>query len=609
MPVAPQVWHYRQSVDYMIELYRAMIDYGSRNRETLLYNSYVMARHSIEKGGKDSWTIGADRVEALTVAAEKARLENPDPMAGRGRGGLGGGGGGDAVVGFGGPPAPSELYEKILHDPAHRDPRGYIISPDQADFPTAVKFVNVLLKGGAEVMRATKDFTVAGKNYPAGSFIFKTAQAYRPLILDSFEPQHHPTDLSYPGGPPKRPYDITGWTIAAQMGVQFDRVMESFDGPFEQLGFDLLPPPVAKVGGVANPVGYLVSHKENDSFVLINRLLKAGAEVYWLKDEVTANGKGFGTGTIYVPASAAAKPIVEAGAKGLGITIMGVAATPKGDALKLKPIHIGLVDIYGGSMPSGWLRWMFEHYEFPFELVFPQVLEGGNLKSSYDSIVFPSDTYTEGRGGRGGFAFRNGPAPESLPEEYRSMLGTISASKTVPPVRKFVEDGGTVIGMGAAATIGEAMGLPVENFLVEPGPDGKPKPLTSEKVYIPGSVLNIKFNNKDPIAYGMRDTGYVFFDTSPVFRLKSDSTTKLSQVAWFDTKTPLYSGWAIGQEYLNGGCMATQASIGAGKVVLMSFEATFRGTPHDDFKLLFNSLYYGSATPVTLGQSPGAGTN
>ncbi len=626
-PVAPQIWHYRQSVDYMIELYRAMIDYGSRNRETLLYNSYVMARHSIDKGNRDSWTITPDRVDALKVAAEKEREANPAGAAGgrggRGRGGRGGGGaaagggGGDAVVGFGGPPAPSELYEKILHDPAFRDPRGYIITPDQDDFPTAVKFLNVLLKGGAEIMRATKDFTVAGKNYPAGSFVIKCAQAYRPLILDSFEPQHHPTDLSYPGGPPKRPYDITGWTIAAQMGVKFDRIMEGFDGPFEQLGFDLLPAPASAIAGAANPVGYLVSHKQNDAFILTNRLLKAGADVYWLKDEVMVEGKGLGTGTIYVPASAAAKPILEKGAKDLGVTIIGVAAAPKGDATKLKPVHIGLVDVYGGSMPSGWLRWMFEKYEFPFELVFPSVLEAGNLKSSYDVIVFPSGVYTEGRGGRGGLG--GGPlgggggfgafAPEMIPEEFRSMLGAITKEKTVPAVRKFVEDGGTIIGMGSAATIGEAMGLPVDNFLVEAGPDGKPVPVSSDKFYIPGSVLSIKFNNKDPIAYGMPDAGYVFFDSSPVFKLNMDAQPKLSRVAWFDTKTPLYSGWAIGQEHLDGGDMATEASVGAGKIVLMSFEATFRGTPHQDFKLLFNSIYFGSAKPATIGQSPAAGTN
>jgi hypothetical protein len=292
------------------------------------------------------------------------------------------------------------------------------------------------------------------------------------------------------------------------------------------------------------------------------------------------------------------------------LTIVGVAAAPKGDATKLKPIRIGLVDLYGGLMPSGWLRWIFEHYEFPHELVFPQVLEAGNLKASYDVIVFPSDSYTEGRGGRGGFGGRRGgPAIETIPEELRSMLGSVTNAKSVPPVRKFVEEGGTVIGLGSAATIGEAMGLPVENHLSEVGPDGKVKPLSSDKFYIPGSVVSVKFNNKNPIAYGMPDEGYAFFDSSPVFRLKTESNLKTSRAVWFDSDAPLYSGWAVGQKYLKGGDMATEASVGAGKLVLLGLEATFRGTPHGTYKLLFNSLYYGSATPASLEKSPAAGTN
>jgi hypothetical protein len=55
--------------------------------------------------------------------------------------------------------------------------------------------------------------------------------------------------------------------------------------------------------------------------------------------------------------------------------------------------------------------------------------------------------------------------------------------------------------------------------------------------------------------------------------------------------------------------MGTEASVGAGKIVCLAFEATFRATPHADFKLLFNSLYYGSATPATLDKLPAAGTN
>ena len=83
---------------------------------------------------------------------------------------------------------------------------------------------------------------MAGKNYPAGSYVVKTAQAFRPHVLDMFEPQDHPNDFRYPGGPPNPPYDITGWTLAMQMGVQYDRILDGFDGPFTKIN-GLLPPP------------------------------------------------------------------------------------------------------------------------------------------------------------------------------------------------------------------------------------------------------------------------------------------------------------------------------------------------------------------------------
>ena len=72
---------------------------------------------------------------------------------------------------------PGELYNTILHDPKLRDPRGYIIPSDQADFATATEFVNALLKNGIAIHRATAAFQVAGKSYPAGSYVVKAAQA------------------------------------------------------------------------------------------------------------------------------------------------------------------------------------------------------------------------------------------------------------------------------------------------------------------------------------------------------------------------------------------------------------------------------------------------
>jgi hypothetical protein len=107
----------------------------------------------------------------------------------------------------------------------------------------------------------------------------------------------------------------------------------------------------------------------------------------------------------------------------------------------------------------------------------------------------------------------------------------------------------------------------------------------------------------------MPNEGYAFFDSSPVYEVKADAVPKLSRIVYFEGKQSLYSGWAIGEQYLDGGDMATEASVGAGKIVCLALEATFRGTPHGNFKLFFNSLYYGSATPAALDKSAAAGTN
>ena len=84
----------------------------------------------------------------------------------------------------------------------------------------------------------------------------KTAQAFRPHVLDMFEPQDHPNDIPYPGGPPTPPYDNAGWTLAYQMGVKFDRVLDGFDGPFEQVERPAKPAP-GKVDA-SGAAGYLL---------------------------------------------------------------------------------------------------------------------------------------------------------------------------------------------------------------------------------------------------------------------------------------------------------------------------------------------------------------
>ena len=604
LPIAPQEWHYRQSIDYEMTNNRAMLDIASRYRETFLYNIYQMGRNSIEKGNKDTWTVTPKRIAALEAAAAKLA------PAGAGRGGRGGRGGGEVPAGGDTPgggqgarTVPSELYASVLHDPKTRDPRGYIIPSDQPDFATATEFVNALLKNGITILKSTSTFSVAGKSYPSGSYVVKTGQAFRPHVMDMFEPQDHPNDFAYPGGPPRPPYDITGWTLAYQMGVKFDRILEAFDGPFTKINGVLPAPPASVTGPTSGAAGYLISHQINNSFVLINRLLKAGAEVYWLNQPESAGGQDLGTGAIWVPASAPAKTVLDTAAKQFGVPVYAIATAPKGEALKLKPIRVGLYDQYGGSIPSGWTRWLFEQYEFPFQVVYPQTLDAGDLKSKFDVLVFADGAFrsASGGGGRGGGGGGRGGDPESIPEEYRATTGRISLDKTMPQLKRFVESGGSIVTIGSSTGIAESLGLPVKNYLTEKGPDGRDRQLPREKFYIPGSLLKANIDNTNPLAYGMPSQVDVFYDNSPVFRLEPNAELKkTSAVAWFTGSETLDSGWAWGQQYLDGGTAVAEASVGEGHVVMLGPEVAFRAQPHATFKLLFNGLYYGSAKEAPI---------
>ena len=138
LPIRPQKWHYRQSIDYEITNNRAMLDVASRNRETFLFNIWRMGMNSIEKGSKDYWTVTPKRIAALQAAAAKEKKGDEDPPA------------------TGPRTLPAKLYDAVLRDPKARDPRGYIIPSDQPDFAAATEFVNALLKNGVTVLKSRR---------------------------------------------------------------------------------------------------------------------------------------------------------------------------------------------------------------------------------------------------------------------------------------------------------------------------------------------------------------------------------------------------------------------------------------------------------------------
>jgi hypothetical protein len=533
-PVTPQKWHFRQSIDYSVSLNYAVLDYATRYRDVLLYNIYRMGCNSIGRGQHDYWTLSPKRIDAINELWAAHR-----PPGRRGRT--------DTI--------PPRFYDSVLKNPALRDARGYIIPSDQPDFPTAIRFVNALIGTGIAVDVATDAFTVAGKSYPAGSYIVKTAQAFRPHVLDMFEPQDHPNDFAYPGGPPIPPYDAAGWTLAYTMGIRFDRLLDSFEGPFHRIPYGELQPI-----SLPKPVSGRLEARCNASYEVVNDLLKAGKTVY----------RSPNTGDFFI---------------GHG---------PAG-AQKIHPARIALWDTYGGSMPSGWIRFILEQYHFPADVIYTPTIDSGNLRDKYDVIVFVGGAIpqvNDSSDQREDYEDRFQPKADSIPAEWRSHLGRLTKDKSIPQLEKFLKAGGHVVTIGNSAALAYHLKLPVHDALTELV-NGKERRLPSEKFYIPGSVLHISLDSTIAPAWGMGSQADVYFETSPVFSINPEAGAdgSVKPIAWYATDKTLRSGWAWGQAYLHNGVAAFVANVGEGKLFAFGPEITFRAQTHGTFRLLFNELY------------------
>lgn len=571
-PVLPQKWFFRQSIDYSVSLNYAVLNYASRNRDELLYNIYLMGRNSIDKGNKDTWSLSPSKVEEMnrmyqdSLKRIRNNAETPRNQSSN---------------------VPARYYDSVMKNKVYRDARGYIIPSDQPDFATAVDFLNALIKTGVVIQKATTEFTVAEKKYPANSYIVKTNQAFRPHILDLFEPQDHPNDFQYPGGPPVPPYDVAGWTLAYQMGVQFDRIMEAFDGPFEKNPIGTLLKVNGSVANSNSSKGYVLDARANQSFKAVNILLNQGIEVSRITN--AGNNSSYSKGSFFIASNTSSKAVLEKVVKETSARVLTVAEKPSG-LVKVNKARIALWDTYGGSMPSGWTRLIFEKFNYSFDVIYPKDIDTGNLRSKYDVIVFVGGAIPS-------FTSRNNPNTERrtdslIPAEFRRMTGRISADKSIPQLKTFLEQGGNIVTIGSSTQLAYHLKLPVSDAMVEIE-NGVERSLSREKFYTPGSILRVSTDNSLSSTSGMNIETDVYFDNNPVFKINPDAVSSgmIKPIFWFANDKPLRSGWAWGQAYLKNGVTAFEATVGKGKLFAFGPEITFRAQSYGTFKLLFNQLY------------------
>jgi hypothetical protein len=118
-----------------------------------------------------------------------------------------------------------------------------------------------------EVQRATAAFNVGERAFPAGTYVIPMRQPYASFAQAMLEAQQYPDLREFPGGPPKRPYDVTAHTLPLLMNFEavpvkaWESAAPSLSAkiPLQEWRFALPP---ALTGRNAPRIGYYKSAQE-----------------------------------------------------------------------------------------------------------------------------------------------------------------------------------------------------------------------------------------------------------------------------------------------------------------------------------------------------------
>jgi hypothetical protein len=155
-----------------------------------------------------------------------------------------------------------DLGRKSIEQPTQPEqPLAYLVPAGQGRDEEVANLIAILVDQGIEVFRLDSELhlgygpqtlqrtnssseklgtyrlivahTTSMQEVPAGSYIVFLSQPQRSNVVSLFEPQIYPNRLT-PTGEAERPYDVAGWTLPLQMGVDAPAVTDIKERPNER---------------------------------------------------------------------------------------------------------------------------------------------------------------------------------------------------------------------------------------------------------------------------------------------------------------------------------------------------------------------------------------
>ncbi len=418
------------------------------------------------------------------------------------------------------------FYQAGKRASTRTEPYAFVVPSPQPDPGAARKMLETLAFGMVEVERAGREFEADGATYPAGSYVIRMQQPYSAWAKTLLERQDYPDLRLYPGGPPRRPYDVTAHTLPLLMGVDVTTVEDEFQARLARANafeFELKGRKPAAEGFAAADL---------DSWKQVNRVWRDGGKIW--RDRLTGDFH-------------ANRP-------------------DSADIFELRQPRVGVYRSWIPSMDEGWTRWALEQYGFEYERVTNEKITAGNLRRFHDVIVFPDQRAS---------TLSDGYRPGSMPDEYTGGLN----NRAIASLKAFLADGGTLVFLNHSTAFAiDRLGVRARNSLAGVG---------ETEFYSPGSLLNVTLE-RGPLTFGLPPEIAIWSEGSPAFEAGRPRGAEV--IARYPQSGVLASGWLLGEGYLAGKAAILEVPSGEGRVILFGSRPQYRGQSLESFKLFFNSL-------------------